>query len=176
MPELSEARLGSLSTIVRFYHDGKEFLYTFYLDGGKISFERKQPGKPSIKGPAVQKDRLYPAGDRRLVSVAVIALFKGYDGTKVQSSLHHKILPSLVGTISKEAWPSELKLSVKGFGGKIPVADVDLIMGFIKPFSNWNPRSTETSINSVSSSLLSSPPESIQSISSSQTRTPSLPP
>ena len=160
MSELSQVEL--LTANFRFEHEGEEFQYTFYLGRGTISFERKpckQSGKQTSK---TQRDNLYPGGDPRLVSVAIIILYKAYDGTRSQSNILHMILPNLVKTISRETWPNELKLSVQGFGGKSPVADVKSIMRFIEFYSDWNPKSS----SGGSSSPLSSPPGSRRNLRS----------
>ena len=133
---------------VQFTHEDKTFAYTFHREPTKITFQRNLDVQDSTQVVPQYLFTIYPAGDLRLVSVAVVVLYKVYTENAFHTNLVRDILPCLVGSISlsKEAWTSELKVAIHGFGGRTSIVDVDEILRFLEPYATWNSSPDETSV------------------------------
>jgi len=107
----------------------------------------------------------------------VVVLYKVYTEKPSNTNLVRDILPCLVGSISlsKEAWTSELKVAIHGFGGRTSIADVDEILRFIEPYATWNSSPDETSvITNCALRCISGSPELAGTLSPLGTGMPSM--
>lgn len=81
---------------------------------------------------------LYPSGEKSIVNIAVIVLYKAVtSGQKLQGFLPD-VLKTMVNLYdSKEGLISNLKKAIAAFPGQTRIASVDNIIEFIAPYSLW---------------------------------------
>lgn len=120
---------------VQFLHEDEDFIYSFHrFDSGKVTFRRLWPAAKSQECEVV----LYPSGEKSIVNIAVIVLYKAVtSGQKLQGFLPD-VLKTMVNLYdSKEGLISNLKKAIAAFPGQTRIASVDNIIEFIAPYSLW---------------------------------------
>lgn len=120
---------------VQFTHDEEDFIYNFHcLENRNIAFRRLLPGLP-IQEAEVD---IYAAGEKRLVNIALIVLYKATASGQHISGFLPNILSTMLNLYSsKKALVASLTKAISSFPAKTPIASADQVMEFVQPYALW---------------------------------------
>jgi hypothetical protein len=121
---------------VTFSHGDEDFIFVFErYDSGVITFRRVRPLNESPEAEVM----IHPNGNRQSINTAVVALFKSqaFPSADPKSYLELALRKMLQIFFQKDALLKNLAKAVATFPSKTPIANVDQLINFILPYTQW---------------------------------------